>query len=367
MSTILKTMTVEEATETQFRLTEAIAAKFRGNAFLNLGDLGVVPDKGRPAQTERVEEVLAQFFGVAACALVRGAGTGAIRTTLAALTEPGDQLMVHVSPMYQTTKETVRMMGLVPQVVDYNDSEALRHALTEQRDCKVFYVQHSRQKPDDRYDLSTVIQTVRQVRPELPIVVDDNYTALKVPQIGVELGAAYSCFSGFKLLGPPGIGLVVGERQGIDLIHERNYSGGGQVQGYEAMELLRALVTAPVLIAVQNEQTERLHALLDQGTIPEVAKAYITHSQSKNVIVELKEPIAPQVMTASEKYGAAIHPVGAESRYEMLPMIYRVSGSFLEDNPQLLKTGLRMNPMRSGAELVVNILKKAIADVHNQG
>lgn len=366
MSTILRTMTMEEAKETQFRLTEEIAAKFQGEAFLNLGDLGVVPGKGRPAHTEKVEEVLAQFFGASACALVRGAGTGAIRTTLAALMEPGDRLMVHNSPMYKTTKETIRMMGLVPIKVDYNDSEALRNALTEQRDCKVFYVQHSRQKLDDHYDLSTVIRTVKQLRPELPIVVDDNYTALKVPKIGVELGAAYSCFSGFKLLGPPGIGLVLGESQAVETIHERNYSGGGQVQGYEAMELIRALVTAPVLIAVQNEQTERLHKLLDQGAIPEVEQAYITYSQSKNVIIELKEPIAQHVIAASEKYGAATHPVGAESRYEMLPMIYRVSGSFLEDNPRLIETGLRINPMRSGAQLVVDILKKAIADVHSQ-
>ncbi len=125
----LDTMTLDEARNMQFRLTEAIAAIFRGNEFLNLGDLGVVPGKGRPLQTEKVEEVLARFFGVEACALVRGAGTGAIRTILSVLTEPGDSMMVHTSPMYSTTKETVRMMGLIPKAVDYNDTEELRHAL----------------------------------------------------------------------------------------------------------------------------------------------------------------------------------------------------------------------------------------------
>ncbi|GGA43442.1 hypothetical protein GCM10007416_15650 [Kroppenstedtia guangzhouensis] len=359
----LNTMTVNEAKEMQFRLTEAIASTFRGNEFLNLGDLGVVPGKGRPLQTEKVEEVLARFFGVEACALVRGAGTGAIRTILAVLTEPGDPLMVHTSPMYQTTKETVRLMGLIPKVVDYNNSEALRNALKEQRDCKVFYVQHSRQHPEDTYDLDSVIQLVRSYRPDLPIVVDDNYTALKVPKIGVELGASFSCFSGFKLLGPPGIGIVVGKKEPIDTLKKRNYSGGGQVQGFEAMELLRSLVMAPVAIAVQTEQVDFLCRGLNNGEVPLVAKAYITFSQSKNVILELEEPIAPQVIAASEKYGAAIYPVGAESRYEVLPMIYRPSGTFLESRPQLAQTGIRLNPMRAGAELTMEILRKAIADV----
>ena len=39
-----------------------------------------------------------------------------------------------------------------------------------------------------------VIRLVRSVRPDLPIVVDDNYTVLKVPKSGVELGAATPVF-----------------------------------------------------------------------------------------------------------------------------------------------------------------------------
>ena len=71
---------------------------------------------------------------------------------------------------------------------------------------------------------------VRSERPDLPIVVDDNYTVLNVPRIGVELGAAYSCFSGLSC------SVLRDEDRrrkgdGIAKIHERNYSGGGQVQG----------------------------------------------------------------------------------------------------------------------------------------
>lgn len=255
------------------------------------------------------------------------------------------------------------MMGLMPRRVDYNDGEAVERALKEDTECRLFFVQHSRQQPEDSYDLKGLIEQVRRLRPDLPIIVDDNYTVFKTPQIGVELGASHSCFSGFKLLGPPGIGVVVGEEKAIKEIWRRNYSGGGQVQGFEAMELLRSMVLAPVAIAVQTEQVDILCEKLNQGEVPQVEKAYITNSQSKNVIVELKEPISPEVIAASEKHGAAIHPVGAESRYEVLPMIYRVSGTFLKSRPELAKHGIRINPMRAGAELTVEILRKAITDV----
>lgn len=360
---VLPNMTLDEAKEKQFQLVTAIAAEFRGKEFLSSGDLGVVPGLGRPEQTAKVERVLARFFGTEDCALVRGAGTGAIRSLLSVLVEPGDSVLIHTSPVYTTTKETFRMMGLSLVPADYHVENELTEILKQNRDIRVFYIQHSRQQPEDAYDLESILRLVRRHRPDLPIVVDDNYTALKVPKIGVELGASFSCFSGFKLQGPPGIGIVVGKREAIDTLRKRNYSGGGQVQGFEAMDLLRSLVTAPVTIAVQTEQVDRLCQGLNNGEVPLVSKAYITNSQSKNVILELAEPIAPKVIAASEKYGAAVYPVGAESRYEVLPMIYRLSGTFLEKRPELAHTGIRINPMRSGAELTMDILRKAITDV----
>jgi cystathionine beta-lyase/cystathionine gamma-synthase len=359
---LLTTMNIDQAKKKQFALTKAIAEEFTGNEFFSQGDLGVVPGIGRPSQTRKVENVLSSFFGVQSSALIRGAGTGSIRYTLSALLNPGDRMFMHKSPMYTTTKETVRMLGLNPIFVDFNDPQEIEKSLNEHKDCKVFYAQHSRQLPDDTYDLSFVIQLVKKLSPALPIVIDDNYTVFKVPNIGVELGASYSCFSGFKLLGPPGIGIIVGEETAIKTIRERNYSGGGQVQGYEAMELLRSLVLAPVTMAVQNEETHRLSEILNTGVIPQVDHAIIANAQEKNVIVMLKEPIAQRVIAESEKYGAAIYPVGAESRFEVLPMIYRVSGSFLDANPRLIETGIRINLMRSGAELAIDILKRAIAD-----
>ena len=126
------------------------------------------------------------------------------------------------------------------------------------------------------------------------------------------------------------------------------------------MELLRALPFAPVSLAIQSQQVEVLCELLNKGEVYGVKEAYITNSQSKNVIVELKEPVAQEVIERSKAFGAATYPVGAESRYELVPMIYRVSGSFLESSPELFDYGLRINPMKAGAETVIRILREAL-------
>lgn len=355
-------MTVNEAKERQFALVDTISRHFSGEEMLEMGDVGVHPLVKRPRRTAKVEAVLADVFGTEAAALVRGAGTGAIRQLLAALLEPRDAMFVHRAPMYTTTKETVRSLSLTPIVVDYNDLAAVEEALRCHPEGKLFYVQHARQQPTDTYDLGEVIRRVKTVAPDLPIVVDDNYCVFKVPQSGVELGADYATFSAFKLLGPEGIGVIVGKQAAIDVVRGRNYSGGSQVQGPEATEVLRALTLAPVTLAVQNEQVERLCELLNEG-VPGIKTAYVTNSQSKNVIVELEAPVAKKVIAASEALGAVVYPVGAESRYEVLPMIYRVSGSFLESRPELSEYGLRINPMKAGADTVLRILRDAIARV----
>jgi len=87
---VLTTMNIQQAKQKQFELTALIAGEFTGREFFQQGDVGVVPGPGRPLQTEKVERVLARFFRAEACALVRGAGTGAIRSALSVLLEPGD-------------------------------------------------------------------------------------------------------------------------------------------------------------------------------------------------------------------------------------------------------------------------------------
>jgi hypothetical protein len=66
------------------------------------------------------------------------------------------------------------------------------------------------------------------------------------------------------------------------------------------------------------------------------------------------------LLEMSIQYGAASHPVGAESRYEISPLFYRVSGTFREENPRLADRMIRINPMRAGADLIIEILTKSL-------
>ncbi|EFV78203.1 MULTISPECIES: aminotransferase class V-fold PLP-dependent enzyme [Cytobacillus] len=357
---VLPSLSIQEAQEKQFKLVDRMSRYFKGRQFLSMGDLGVSPAYKRPEQTYLVERVLADFFEAEDCALVRGAGTGAIRNILSMLLSPGDEMFIHTAPVYTTTKETLRILGIKTVQADYNHLEEVRMTIRSNQNPKVFYIQHARQQPTDHYQLAEVIKAVKEERPDLPIVVDDNYCALKTKGIGVELGADYSTFSGFKLLGPEGIAVIAGKKEAIERVHHYNYSGGGQVQGYEAMELLRMMTFAPVSLAIQNEQVEELCRRLNEGTVNGIRAAYMTNAQSKNVIVELEDPIAQRVISISDEHGAATHPVGAESKYEIIPMIYRVSGSFLEAQPELKEYGLRINPMKSGAGTIIGILEKVI-------
>ncbi|NWO13469.1 aminotransferase class V-fold PLP-dependent enzyme [Virgibacillus sp.] len=360
---VIPTLTVKEAQQLQFKLVDCMSEHFSGDQFLSMGDLGVAPQYKKPEQTKRVERTLATFFGAENASLVRGAGTGAIRTILSTLMSTGDQMFIHDAPIYTTTQDTIQMLGIKTKKVNYNDVEAVKRAVTAEDTCKVFYVQHARQTPTDIYDLKTVIQIVKQARPDIAIVVDDNYCAMKAYGIGVEFGADYSTFSGFKVLGPEGIGIIVGKNEAINLLQERNYSGGGQIQGYEAMELLRMMTFAPVALATQNEQVEDVCKHLNEGIIEGIDHAYMVNAQSKVIIVELRQPIAQEVIKVSNQLGAATHPVGAESKYEIIPMIYRVSGSFIAAEPKLKEYGLRINPMKSGSSTVLRILDKAIKSV----
>ena len=111
---------------------------------------------------------------------------------------------------------------------------------------------------------------------------------MKVSKIGVQCGADLSAFSMFKLLGPEGVGCVLGKKSYIDKIEEFNYSGGSKVQGIEAMEVLRGLVYAPVALAIQAEVNEELVIRLNHGEVKGVKQAFLANAQSKVLLVNLK-------------------------------------------------------------------------------
>src|SRR5699024_11234809 len=104
------------------------------------------------------------------------------------------------------------------------------------------------------------------------------------------------------------IGNNVRKEKVIAKFNENNYTGGSQVQCYEAMKLLRMMTFAPVMIATQNEEVEKVCQKLNEGIMDGIQSAYMVNAQSKVIIVELTKPIAQEVIKQSNRFGAATHP-----------------------------------------------------------
>lgn len=360
----LYSRTIDEARELQFKVIESASKHFSGGQALNLGDLGVVKGTNRPLQTIRVEKVFADAFDAQDACLVRGAGTGALRWSLAALCSPGDSLLVHDAPIYPTTKVSMETMGLRAVVANYNEDSAILDAFADGGGgISAALVQHSRQLPDDSYELGHVISLIKRAEADLPIVTDDNYAATKTMAIGCQLGAALSTFSCFKLLGPEGVGIVIGEKKYVEKIREMQYSGGSQVQGHEAMAALRGLIYAPVALSITGATCHEVADRLNSGELSGVKAAYVASSESKAVIVEFEDDIANAVLEVAPALGAAPHPVGCESKYEFLPMFYRISATYRAKDPTWERRMVRINVMRSGPDTVIRILRDAMASV----
>ncbi|WP_147917030.1 aminotransferase class V-fold PLP-dependent enzyme [Ruania zhangjianzhongii] len=350
---------VDAAFGLQQRLVAAAGDELPGAAMFT-ADAGVRPETGRPRTTAAVERVLATAFGAQAACLVQGAGTGAIRTALSAGPwEAGDRrLLVHDAPDYSTTATTFRDGMVQPVRADFDLPDAVQRALADPDGPAWVYIQHSRQRLTDSFDPMQVVAAARAAGRR--VIVDENYAAVRTPAIGTEHGASASAFSLFKLHGPEGIGVVLGDDDLIETAHRANYSGGGQVQGHQALHALQALVNAPLNWARQSAEVHRLAGLLGQGAVPGIVDAKVANVQDLCVVALLAEPEADRVRAAAATHGAAPYPVGSNSRFEVAPMIYRLSSSALSAQPELRDWTLRINPMRAGADLVVDILRRSI-------
>ncbi|MGC6178169.1 aminotransferase class V-fold PLP-dependent enzyme [Lacrimispora sp. 38-1] len=358
----LSSLSVQEAASLQFKIIDCITKRFEGHEILTRGDLGVIPGFNKPVITQKAEQVIADIFDAEACILVRGAGTGAIRLGLHSILKPGEKILVHKAPVYNTTAVSMEMMNISPAVADYNDLSDVKRVMINNTDIKGALIQYTRQKPEDAYDMAQVVKTIKETS-SLPVLTDDNYAVMKVSRIGIQCGADLSCFSAFKLLGPEGVGVIVGKAVYIQKLVRENYSGGMQVQGHEALDVLRGFAYAPVALAVQAEVNDECVKRLNSGEIPCVKQAFLANAQSKVLLVEFKEDIAGKVLKEAEKLGAAPNPVGAESKYEIVPMFYRISGTFQSADPALKNRMIRINPMRSGADTILRILKEAVERV----
>lgn len=359
----LHSISLDEAKKLQFKIIDTVTKHFDGSEVLSLGDLGVVKGLNKPTYTKKVENIFAEVFDAEAAILVRGAGTGAIRWGLISFMKSGDTILVHEAPIYPTSKVTIETMGLNVITANFNDLDNIKEVITNHPEIKGALVQNTRQKIDDSYELEEVITTIKEVNENIRIITDDNYAALKVKKIGNQCGADLGSFSCFKTLGPEGVGVLIGKKDLIDKVYSLNYSGGSQVQGYEAMEALRGLVYAPVSLAIQSEVNEELVNRLKNGEIPEIKDAFLANAQSKVLLVEFHDDIAEEILEVTTKYGAAAHPVGSESKYEFVPMMYRISGTFRAADKTLEKRMIRINPMRSGADTIIRILKSSIDEV----
>ena len=355
----LKSLSLEEAKKKQFRLVDIITRHMTGTESLTLGDLGVTPGLNKPVRTKTTEDILAEFFSAEACMLLRGAGTSALRWGFMTTLHPGDTLLVHDAPIYPTTETTLESMGINILRADFNNYKETENAIRS-NSIDMVLIQHTRQKPEDSYNLEELIKIIKAAHSTLPVIIDDNYAVLKTEKTGIDSGADLSAFSMFKLLGPEGIGCLLGKKKLIDGIRSKNYSGGGQVQGYEAMEVLRGLVYAPVALAVQAEENEKLVSELNNSDkYPYIKHAFLANAQSKVLLIEFQEEISEKLLKEAEKLGALPNPVGAESKYEIAPLFYRVSGTFLKSDPTLARRMIRINPNRAGSETIIRILENA--------
>lgn len=359
----LESISLEKAMEFQFRFVDCIMQEFRGSEFLTRGDLGVIPGLNKPSTTFKCEKVVARFFHAQKAMFVRGSGTAALRYALHAIMHCNDTLLVHTAPIYSTTQTSIEMLGLKIVRADFNDLNQLKEVLIAHPEIKGALVQITRQSLDDSYDLKTVIQTIKEYR-DIPVITDDNYALMKISAIGCECGADLSCFSTFKLQGPEGIGCIVGKGEYIDILIKEHYSGGSQTQGWEAMEVLRGMTYAPTTLAIQAMCNEEcVKRLNEDKEIPEVKSAFLANAQSKVLLVEFKDNIAKKVIENAEKLGALPNPVGAESKYEIPPLFYRVSGTFRANDPSIEERMIRINPNRAGADTIIRILKESIRGI----
>jgi hypothetical protein len=361
----LRQLTVDEAKQVQFRLVDLMHKHFDGGQAMEAGDYGAPQGIGRPRTTAKVEAVFADFFEVDDAILVVGAGTGAIRSALIAALRPGSRVLVHDVPIYATTTVTFRAMGVQPVAVDLNNRVARRAAMTTAPD--MIYLQHARQMLTDSFDTAEVIREARQLAAEAVVLVDDNYTALQVPRIGAQMGADLSAFSLFKLLGEPGVGLVVGRQDLVAQMRDDAYSGGTKVQGPIALSTLRGVIQAPVMFAIASEVVDAVIDRLRSSPIHGVRAVLPGNHQERSLLIELDEPIADKVIQVAGRFGAATHPVGSQSRFDAHVLLYRLSRAMCEAEPELAQRMLRISPFRAGADTVVRVLQQSIGAVLDSG
>lgn len=366
-------VSLDEAVRFQHRLVD-VAQQVMGSDVVFIEDYGQVRELatvgfgggGRPHATARVEEVLAGFFGSEGAVLVHGAGTGSIRAMLNALVEPGSQVLVHDAYPYKTTLPAMRHMGLEVSYSSFDVGADLEARLRDNPPDTVF-VQHVPQRLGDRHDVADVIGLVRSVCGDsVRVLVDDNYAVMRSPHIGVQLGADASALSLFKLLSPNPIGVVMSDSEAVGQVRRDLSSAGCQIQGPHAMAALRALVFAPVALAIQNQTvldaTDAVNEGIGTSDYPYLASAFAAQPGIRCMVLLFDRPVAEEFLRSAWRNGSPSQSVGEEAQFEFLPLFTYLTSTFLRSSPGLEQYAVRVNPMRGGPDTVLRILRAALAD-----
>ena len=74
---------------------------------------------------------------------------------------------------------------------------------------------------------------------------------------------------------------------------------------------------------------------------------------------EAEKTVTPETEPKAEDKHEEKH----ESKYEFAPMIYRVSGTFRAQDPTIEHRMIRINPMRSGPDTIIRILRSCMEQV----
>jgi hypothetical protein len=365
-------MSLDAAIQAQFRLVD-LAQQVMGSDAVFTADYGQARDLatvgfgggGRPRATAEVEQVLARCFETDDAVLVQGAGSGAIRAMLNASAAPGSRILLHDAHPYKTTLPAMQHMGLDIVHADFNDSGAVERSLRGHPPATV-YLQHVPQELGDRYDLRELITLIRATAPTARILVDDNYAAMRMTRIGVQLGADASALSLFKLLSPAPVGVVLTGAETAALIRRDLSSAGCQVQGPDAMAALRALVLAPVALAVQDAAVTATVAAINErvgaGGLPHVARAFAVRPGIRSVVVVFDRPVGEEFLRSAWRNGSPSRSVGEEAQYEFLPLFTYLTSTFLKADPGLEQWAIRVNPLRGGPATILRVLEAALAD-----
>lgn len=372
-TTVRDHLSLDEAVQFQYRLVD-IAQRVMGSDEVFVEDYGQVRalatvgfgGGGRPQATARVEEVLARFFETEDAVLVHGAGTGSIRAMLNALAGPGSRILLHDAHPYKTTLPAMQHMGLDIAYVDFNDVRALEQSLRESPPATV-YLQHVPQQLGDNYGIGETIDLIRAVLGDsVRVLVDDNYAVMRSRRIGAQYGADASALSLFKLLSPHPIGAVLATSNATGQIRRDLASAGCQIQGPHAMAALRALVFAPVALAIQNMTVHATVAAVNEGLhsdrFPHVARAFAAQPGIRCIVVLFDKPIAEEFLRSAWRNGSPSQSVGEEAQFEFLPLATYLTSTFLKATPGLERFAVRINPMRGGPETILRLITAALAD-----